>query len=292
METDLIRLYLILCIAAMASLTGCGSLQGIPVARLPAPIASQEVAFSVERPQKQDVNPRLYEVPGHSIFLQQTSGGSLAVGLLLGPLGVLANSMNIDRLTREMGESGKMSSLYQLDARQEAIEAIGPQVKQLNVGAGSHQVALKPYMVYWIGDEKAGIRVLLHLRAQSSFVSEGQSKPWTGEYVLALKDALPMDVLHRDDAVLMQTLRDNVREGYRELFVELGRDFSSGPQAKRDVAWVQSPILGIGMAGDVESNAQGHMVLRSLWGGIYNLVVFQQKDSYAFGNGPEPRLQN
>ncbi|AUH51922.1 hypothetical protein CXB49_14370 [Chromobacterium sp. ATCC 53434] len=191
-----------------------------------------------------------------------------------------------------MGESGKMSSLYQLDARQEAIEAIGPQVKQLNVGAGSHQVALKPYMVYWIGDEKAGIRVLLHLRAQSSFVSEGQSKPWTGEYVLALKDALPMDVLHRDDAVLMQTLRDNVREGYRELFVELGRDFSSGPQAKRDVAWVQSPILGIGMAGDVESNAQGHMVLRSLWGGIYNLVVFQQKDSYAFGNGPEPRLQN
>lgn len=284
------QVYCALGIAMAALLSACGSLQSIPAAKVPAAVAANGVALSQTRPTKDEVNSRAYEIPEHSAFVQQTSGGSAAVGVLLGPLGVLANSMNIDRLTQNMGESGKSSALYQLDARQEAMAAIGDELGRLNADSAKDKVTLKPYLMYFVADEKVGIQVQLHLRAESFVSEEGQSKPWVGEYVVLLRDALPVSTLTSQDPASLHTLRGDIKAGYRELLDEMAKDFSVGALPRRDIAWVISPVLGIGMPGDIEYNAQGHMVLRSQWG-RYNLVIFQNKSSYNFTNGPVPREQ-
>lgn len=284
------QVYCALGIAMAALLSACGSLQSIPAAKVPAAVAANGVALSQTRPTKDEVNSRAYEIPEHSAFVQQISGGSAAVGVLLGPLGVLANSMNIDRLTQNMGESGKSSALYQLDARQEAMAAIGDELGRLNADSAKDKVTLKPYLMYFVADEKVGIQVQLHLRAESVVSEEGQSKPWVGEYVVLLRDALPVSTLTSQDPASLHTLRGDIKAGYRELLDEMAKDFSAGALPRRDIAWVISPVLGIGMPGDIEYNAQGHMVLRSQWG-RYNLVIFQNKSSYNFTNGPVPREQ-
>ncbi|WP_329737772.1 hypothetical protein [Chromobacterium subtsugae] len=284
------RLHSVLGIAMAALLSACGSLQSIPAAKVPAAVAANGVALSQARPTKDEVDSRSYEIPEHSAFVRQTSGGSVAVGVLLGPLGVLANSMNIDRLTQDMGESGKSSALYQLDARAEAIAAIGDELGKLNAGSIRDKAALKPYLMYFVADEKVGIQVQLHLRAESTVEEDGKSKPWVGEYVVLLRDALPFSALTSQDPAALQALRGDIKAGYRELLDEMAKDFSAGALPRRDIAWVIAPVLGLGMPGDIEYNAQGHMVLRSQWG-KYNLVIFQDKKSYAFSNGPVPREQ-
>ncbi|WP_152680272.1 hypothetical protein [Chromobacterium subtsugae] len=284
------RLHCVLGIAMAALLSACGSLQSIPAAKVPAAVAANGVALSQARPTKDEVDSRSYEIPEHSAFVRQTSGGSVAVGVLLGPLGVLANSMNIDRLTQDMGESGKSSALYQLDARAEAIAAIGDELGKLNAGSIRDKAALKPYLMYFVADEKVGIQVQLHLRAESTVEEDGKSKPWVGEYVVLLRDALPFSALTSQDPAALQALRGDIKAGYRELLDEMAKDFSAGALPRRDIAWVIAPVLGLGMPGDIEYNAQGHMVLRSQWG-KYNLVIFQDKKSYAFSNGPVPREQ-
>lgn len=272
-------------------LAACGNLQMVPVAKMPASLAGKSVAISDIRPTKDEVSPRSFEVPNKSIFVVQSSGGSLALGLLLGPIGVLANAANIDRITKEAGESGQQSALYKIDAKEEATLVLSEPISKLINQRDVEKISLKPYVVFFIAGEKEGIDVVVKLRAEASIVVNGKPIPWVGNYAAYSKEVLPYDSLTKTMASgRAESLRAEIRGAYVELLDELIKDLSAASPPKRDIAWVKSRVLGIGMPGDIDRNAKGHLVLRNAWNdSFYNAIVFQDDKQYTFDNGPVPR---
>lgn len=76
------------------------------------------------------------------------------------------------------------------------------------------------------------------------------------------------------------------------------RDFSGSLPPPRKIAWVTSPVLGIGAPGDIETNASGRLSLRINMNNYgpavvktvsYATYVFPSASQYSFGNGPVDR---
>jgi hypothetical protein len=280
-----------LLLALVAGLGGCGNLQTVPIAAVASDVVERPLGVSETRPAKDDVVPNGYEVEGRSLFVEQTAGGSAGVGLLFGPLGVLANRLNIDRLTREMGESGVKSSLYSIDALETAKAIWGGRVTASSGGAA---VLLKPYVYVLVNDDKVGINTLAAVRAEGER-GEGQ-KPWIGNYYYCLAEALPMTALQGPMAPEQITAyRAAIGKGFAELLAEIQRDFSRAPAPARDIAWVVSPTcmnFKPGMPGNLERDASGRMTMRSMFGDfgrVYNVFIFPTSAQYRFDNGPVPR---
>lgn len=282
-------------------LSACGNLQAVRVAQLPDSLQARALEFGEERPSKDVVMPRAFEIPGKSAFVQQTSGGSLAVGLLFGPLGVLANSANIDRITRETGESGLKSGLYEIDAKVEAQLALAGQVaKQPTALDEAKRIKATPFLVYFVSDEKIGVDVVVHLRAEANVIRDGKSAQWVGSYAMPLETALPIEYLSKPmTSDKLEGLKSSIRKAYDELYGELAADLMQRKLPERQIAWVKSRILGYGTPGipgagapgDIERNKFQHLVLRTFWGeGKYGLVVFPNDELYSFTNGPVARV--
>ncbi len=274
-------------------LVACGNLQAVKVATVPRPVLDRRVEISEVRPTKEEVMPRGFEVPNRSAFILQTSGGSTALGILLGPLGVMANASNIDRLTKELGESSQTSSLLQIDAKQEAQTVSNDFLARFGTTKDSKKVLIKPFIVYFVADEKVGVDVLVQFRAESEVEIEGKPSKWIGNYSVYLNETLPLEALTKPiQAEKLNAIKQNVANAYKELFEEYVLDVSRTELPKRDIAWVKSRVLGIGMPGDLERNKSGHLVLRAMfgdWGRTYNIFVFQNDKQYQFDNGPVPR---
>lgn len=280
-------------LAAPLFLAACGNLQMVNVAAVHPSLVGKPVAISETRPTKEEVAPRAFEVAGKSLYVLQGSGGSLAVGILFGPLGALANAANIDRITNETGQSGLQSTLYQFDAKAESTAAIGEAIAKVPRAAGVAGIALKPHLVYFVAGEKEGIDVLVKVRAESEIVVAGKTVPWVGNYSVYTREVLPYTTLTAPmSPERAEKLRADIRSAYAELLVEIKKDLAPGPLPKRDIAWVKSRVLGIGLPGDIERNPQGHLVLRNGWGDsgtVYTAVVFQDDKQYTFDNGPVAR---
>lgn len=286
----------IVLLAAASLLVACGNLQVVKLAEFPAPLAGSTVQLITERPSKEQVAPRSYEVPGRSIFLRQSSGGSLAVGLLLGPLGVAANVANIDRLTNEMGASGAGSSLYAIDPLEEAQAAWN---QAASTAPSPRSISVQPYMIMAVVDEKVGISTVVALRVEARAAAEGDgSKKWIGIYSYALKNKLPLRYLKEPlPAEPLREHREAIRVAFRDLYGEIRNDVDK-PAPKRQIAWVKADVLGLGLPGDIETNAAGRLSLRvngSNMGAMvtplaaYSVTVFPTREQYTIDNGPVDR---
>jgi hypothetical protein len=272
-------------------LVGCGNLQAVRVASIPEPVRAGPVTIAEERPSKDAVMPRAFEVPGKSLFIQQTSGGSVAAGVLFGPLGVLANVANIDRLTRAMGESAATSSLLTIDAKAEALQAIGTDgAAPQQVPSGATPIELKPYIVYFVADEKAGVDVLVHLLAETAVQRDGKPVVVKARYAAYLRETLPLEALQKPmTAERLDQLRADVRASYKELYEQLKLDRAQ-PLPSRKIAWVKSRVMGIGAGGEIDRTEAGHFVVRSRFGdNHYSLVLFESDKQYEIDNGPVER---
>ncbi|HVW53118.1 MAG TPA: hypothetical protein VHC91_22410 [Trinickia sp.] len=279
----------------------CGNLQSVKLAQFPAQLSGSTIELSTKRPSRADVAPRAYEVPGRSMFFQQTSGGSLAVGLLLGPLGVLANAINTDRITDLMGKSGSHSSVYAVDALTEA-RAAWPMVKLTSddAPAAPGAVIVQPFILLYVADEKAGISTVVSARVESSRLSSDEhSKSWIGLYSYVVDGTLPLDALKNPlSSEQLDRYRASVREGYAEIRSELESDLKGGTPPKRQIAWVKSPVLGVGLPGDIDVAQSGRLSLHVSAQNMgpmatplasYSVFVFPSADQYTFDNGPVDR---
>lgn len=235
------------------------------------------------------------------MFFQQTSGGSLAVGLLLGPLGVLANAINTDRITDLMGKSGSHSSVYAVDALTEA-RAAWPMVKLTSddAPAAPGAVIVQPFILLYVADEKAGISTVVSARVESSRLSSDEhSKSWIGLYSYVVDGTLPLDALKNPlSSEQLDRYRASVREGYAEIRSELESDLKGGTPPKRQIAWVKSPVLGVGLPGDIDVAQSGRLSLHVSAQNMgpmatplasYSVFVFPSADQYTFDNGPVDR---
>ncbi|WP_172204700.1 hypothetical protein [Niveibacterium sp. COAC-50] len=275
-------------------LSACGNLQAVRVAEVPSDIRSGGLSVAESRPTKDLVAPRAYEVPERSLFVQQTSGGNAALGVLLGPLGVLANSANIDRITQEMGESGKSASLYTLDSLDLAKSAWADRIPAKHSSA--QLIQLKPYLVLLSQGKDLPINTLIAVRAEGPTAIGEAKTPWTGNYFYCSNRTLPAAWLSSPIPTQeLDVYKASIKAGFTELLSEIERDLSTTQKPKRDIAWVDSPECfgnSVGMPGDIGKNEAGHLTLRAMWGDygrIYNLMVFTSDSQYRFSNGPVAR---
>ena len=135
-------------------LTGCGNLQNIQKPEIPDVVKGRSLQLTAERPEKEAVF-RAHAVPDKSVFVRQNTGGSAAAGIFLGPLGGALNSANIERINKEMAESGKNSAFYQIDALKEASVALGMEPQELSLGnAFADAIVLQPRIVLFGGDDR------------------------------------------------------------------------------------------------------------------------------------------
>jgi hypothetical protein len=272
------------------------------VAEVPEPLKSAEVALSPLRPPPTIVF-RAMEIPDRSVFLKQTAGGSLAVGLLLGPLGGLANEANIERLSKELAQNSKGSSLLQLDAIEEAAAAWGERPKP----ADPKSLQLRPYVVLYPDNGRKNVTVIAGVFVTSSYKLSGD-KVWNANYHYVLPSTPSFDVLeHPMQAEQLAAFKAELRDGLRQIRTELLRDLSP-VQPQRRVAVILADALRVSsihmvgfIGGDIETDASGRMVIRAnmsspdggtagaLRDAPHQVWMFPKSGQYRFDSGPEER---
>lgn len=289
-------------------LVGCGNLQGLKVAAPPAELQGRVVRLSSEALPKDSVTPAAFEVPGRSVYLKQTGGGSLAVGLLFGPIiGGAANAAAISRQTDEIAKSGQDSSFYQLNALQEAAAAWNEQLVDAK-GMDGGAVSVKPYLILYVDNKKENLYTVAGFRADAVLPGDGKTdRKWNGHYNFAVDRifsvaAMGSKLSEKD----LAQYREAIRTGYKELRNELLADLAAGGRPpKRKVASINAPILPatlMGFAsfipGDVETGPGGKLVVRVNMDNYgpamdkstpYVVWVFPSASQYTFAAGPEDR---
>lgn len=283
-------------------ISACGNLQRLKPAEVPQPLKAYPVALSSQRPPP-GVSPSAIEIPNRSVFLKQTVGGSAAVGLLFGPLGVLANIANIERLSKELAESSKGSSLFQIDAIDEAAKAWAEKPIQ----HGPNSLQLRPYVILYPDDGRKSITVIGGVYVTSSYAIEG-GNVWNADYHYVLPTVRGFEVLERPmEQGQLASFRDELRDGFRQIRLELQRDLAS-EQANRRVALVWAEPLKASMlgfagftSGDVETDPSGRIVIRTNvdnWGGTvgaalrdtpHQVWIFSRPTQYRFDAEPQER---
>jgi len=260
------------------------------------------VALSAQRPPPR-VSPGAIEIPNRSVFLKQTAGGSLAAGLLFGPIGGLVNAANIERLSKELAENSRGSSLLQIDAIDEAAAAWGEKAAQVD----PKTLQLRPYVVLYPDDGRKNLTVIAGVFATSSYVVEGD-KVWNADYHYVLPTTRGLEVLERAmDSEQLASFKAELRDGFRQIRAEVVRDLSP-TQPKRRVALIWSEPLRASLmgfagfaSGDVEVDASGRLVIRTNmenWGGTvgaasrdtpHQVWIFSKPTQYRFDAEPQER---
>jgi hypothetical protein len=161
-------------------------------------------------------------------------------------------------------------------------------------------MTVKPFILLYVADDKSGINTMVSARVESGRPSSDEhSKPWVGIYSYVLSDTLPLDALKGSlSAERLEQYRTSVRTGYSEIRSELDRDLKGGMPPKRKIAWVKSPVLGVGLPGDIEVDQSGRLSLRVSGQNMgvlaetlasYSVFVFPSSNQYTFENGPVDR---
>lgn len=287
---------------------GCGNLQGLQVASLPQDVAGRAYVVSPQPPRKEAVAPRGHVLEKDGLYVLQTGGGSAAVGLLLGPLGILANQANIEARSREMGETAKQSSLLKLVPAEEALTAWQglPDAPPAASGADAGALTVAPYLMLYADDDRKNLYTVAGLRVQAP--EKAGAPAWNGNYHYALERMLPIERLaSASPGPEFEAYRAEIQEGYRQLRAELRADLD--PQASKNahatVASIRAPVLKstlMGFAGftsgDVDRASNGRLVMRVNMANYgpamdksvpYFLWIFPSEKQYAFDLGPEPR---
>lgn len=283
-------------------LTACGNLQSLKVAEVPQAIKSEPIELSSLRAPAR-VSPGAIEIPNRSVFLKQTAGGSLAAGLLFGPIGAVANASNIERLSKELAENSKGSSLLRIDAIEEAAAAWGEKPARME----SRSLQLRPYVVLYPDDGRKSVTFIAGVFVTSSYPVEG-GKVWNADYHYVLPTARGLEVLERAmEPEQLASFRDELRTGFRQIRAEMLRDLApTQPNRRVALIWAEplrTSLMGFAgfASGDVETDASGGLVIRTNmdnWGGTvgaasrdtpHQVWIFTKPTQYRFDAAPEER---
>lgn len=290
-------------------LVACGNIQSIKKPDVPVAVKGSNLRLTAVRPDA-DAVFRAHAVPGKSVYVRQNTGGSAAVGILLGPLGAAINANNIENRNKALAESGKASTFYQIDALSEAAQAFGMEPQDVAPGAASGDaLVLQPRLVLFGGDDQKTLYSVAVVRADKKVTGpQGEPKPWTAYYYYVVEPTYPLEKLQgalSDDEKARYIA--SVRAGFQGIKAEIQRDLTGNLPVMK-IANVTSPALGaehfmfgaIGVYGDIEQSPEGRLVVRvpmyssggdwARWAS-HVVWVFPQRDQYVFGQGPVDREQ-
>ncbi len=296
-------------VSVVLNLAACGDLQAIRRVEIPTSIQNSKLQVSAERPFEEKVEGA-YSVRNKSIILRQNSGGSAALGILLGPLGGLANGANIERLTQSFGTSAVESSFFKIDALSEASLAWG--LTPENVGlkdVAPSIVMLKPYLTLFVEDDHKFVSTVLVVKVDTKAVipTTKAGNVWTAYYFYPIVSRFSIDLLNRPlSTVELNTYHAEIQAGYKDIRTELLRDISATPPQDLKVGIVKSAFLGaqspifaaVGVSGEIDQRHDGGLSIRlpfSTYGGGYSewashvVWIFPSSSQYQFEAGPVER---
>lgn len=278
------------------TLSGCGGLQSLKVAEVPALDEASVLKLSQHRPKAESVSPQSIAIPEKSLYLKGPRGNA-AWFLLLGIPGMVINSELIDQKTQKIMSSGQESNLYSIDALFEARQAL--KIDYIESHDASN-IILKPYILFYVKEEGLNIKTIVGIRVERKLTTTGKVSDWAGQYNYALNHELPYNYL---EETLPETKLVNYKKLIRTAFIELkeeiDKDLTNPTNKKRKIANVEAPIVlasRLGFAGfvwgDSEINPTGKLVMRlnsDNWGTVvddevfYVLWVFPDATQYKTG---------
>jgi hypothetical protein len=147
------------------------------------------------------------------LYEQSSGGGGAAVGLLFGPLGVLANVAAIERVTK--ADVAKLQDRVDVDPHALFQEVAGTN-SIVRPPAGSGQLRLTPYLYIL---KAKGDKLLV---SSALLVEQGLgAEKWTGRVMYQLPGSYAVAELATLDASGQTRLRSEAAEGFRAMLQQL-----------------------------------------------------------------------
>lgn len=149
------------------------------------------------------------------MYQQSNGGGGAAVGLLLGPLGVMANASMIEAVTK--ADVARLKDRLGLDPEELFREIAGPLPVSSPVDPSKLRVT--PYIL--VKKTRAD-----RLLVSSALLIEKQqgAEQWSGRLMYQLPQSYTLDELASLDATGLQRLQNDARDGFRQLFQHASRE--------------------------------------------------------------------
>lgn len=199
------------------------------------------------------------------VYFQNAGGGGVAVGLLLGPIGVAANMAAIGSVTK--ADADVLRGKVDVDPRTLFLEAARDRHFPI-VDAGKGNPKVSPYL-YVAKTEGENLIVATALIVDQG---EGASK-WTGKYMYQLPGAYTLSSLSHPTEESNARIRQAAGEGYRALLQHMLAERAAGLAQERPIEFhsaVLSPRFDLGMTGALIGVENDLVWIRTV-GGVYGL---------------------
>lgn len=176
------------------------------------------------------------------LYMQAAGGGGVGLGLLLGPLGMLANAKMIE--TRTTADVALLNDKVAVLPRALFTEAV--QKNGLVLGSAPQATRATPYL-YIAKSEGDKLLVLSSLIMES-----GGADKWVGTYQYQLPVSYTVAELSSLDATGMKTLRDAAAEGFDRLVKRLATEKQESIDQEKKILFHSrflQPMLDVEMTG-------------------------------------------
>jgi hypothetical protein len=175
--------------ACLALLSGCATASLQPYQAAQQVSASSAFTIGVAPPTTDHMH-RFLDARQSELYMQNQGGGGVGVGLLLGPLGVLANVAAIKKQTE--GDATLLHGKLPLDVQRLFMESLAS-APTLKLVDGTHSVPSVAPLVYVEKIDDAHVRFASMLYVKSAL----DGKPWIRQYMYEVSDSYSRDELAR-----------------------------------------------------------------------------------------------
>lgn len=244
-----------------ATLAGC-----VTSPRLMPAKTSLEAPYTVTRSELLDQTNHLVmhiDQERQVLYHQSSGGGGVAVGLLLGPLGVAANISMIEAITK--ADVARLKDKLHLNPLQ-AFQEVAGSGRSVLAPTGTSQLRVTPYVYVTKAKED-------RLLVSSALLIEqgvGQDK-WTGRMMYQLPVSYSLNELASLDEAGQKRLGMEARAGFRELLQQASARQQALLPPERAIKFRSEffdPRFDFELSGDLLSEAQDVVWVRT-GGGVY-----------------------
>lgn len=247
-------------------MTGCATVQYQSAPPLTTNLVTHEVAKSNLLTQTNHTLMHLNQ-SGDILYQQNFGGGGAGVGILLGPIGVMANIAAIESNTEEDVEILKDKLAF--NPSEILIKSTGKyQIEVANGNADS--IKLSPYIYV----SKTENEQLLFASALIVETEPGKKSNWLGKYMYQtpLKMA-KSDLADGLDEKEYSLLKSELEKGFDELVRLYSEDRKGNLKTEKALTFISdfvSPRFNIEMVGDLIPSDANRVNIRTV-GGVYSL---------------------
>lgn len=212
--------------ACLALLSGCATAPLQPYQPVQQVSASSAFVIGAPPPTSDHMH-RYLDAKQSELYMQNLGGGGVGLGLLLGPLGVLANVAAIKKQTED--DAALLHGKLPLDVKRLFIASLAsaPTLKQVD-GTGSAPSFAPLLYVEKIDDAHVRFASLLYVK------STLDGKPWIRQYMYELPDSYSRDELARGlSNVQLDRLAADAEVGFQWIAATYASDVAGSFQPRQ-----------------------------------------------------------